>query len=141
VTVLLLIAAGALFWAWRGGRLGAFHQADMVTAILGLVALEMALKGRIAVACALAAGAATSLLWRRVGKQRIMPAKPMPAEVARELLDLPANADEAAIRAAHRRLIARVHPDAGGSPALAARVNAARDTLLARLNPDGRQAS
>ena len=35
------------------------------------------------------------------------------------------------IRDAHRRLIARVHPDAGGSAELAHRVNAARDTLLA----------
>ena len=38
------------------------------------------------------------------------------------------------IRDAHRRLIARVHPDAGGSAELAHRVNAARDTLLAELN-------
>jgi DnaJ homolog subfamily C member 19 len=52
---------------------------------------------------------------------------------ARELLNIPvgANADE--IRAAHRRMIARVHPDAGGSAGLATRVNAARDTLIAEL--------
>ena len=35
------------------------------------------------------------------------------------------------IRDAHRRLIAKVHPDAGGSAELAHRVNAARDALLA----------
>ncbi|HEY0327355.1 MAG TPA: molecular chaperone DnaJ, partial [Allosphingosinicella sp.] len=31
----------------------------------------------------------------------------------------------------HRRLIARVHPDAGGSEELARRINAARDALIA----------
>ena len=36
----------------------------------------------------------------------------------------------AAIRAAHRRLIASVHPDKGGTEALAAQINAARDLLL-----------
>ncbi len=48
------------------------------------------------------------------------------------LLDVPYDASPEMIRAAHRRLIARVHPDAGGSADLSARVNAARDTLLAR---------
>ena len=33
-------------------------------------------------------------------------------------------------RAAHRRLIASVHPDKGGTEALAAQINAARDLLL-----------
>jgi curved DNA-binding protein CbpA len=65
----------------------------------------------------------------------------MPADAARTLLGVAPDADGEAIRAAHRRLIARVHPDAGGSLALAAQVNAARDTLLAELNQDGRQAS
>jgi len=39
-----------------------------------------------------------------------------------------ANADE--IRAAHRRLIQRMHPDVGGSADLAARINRAKDVLL-----------
>lgn len=34
------------------------------------------------------------------------------------------------IRAAHRRMIARAHPDSGGSDYLAAKVNQARDVLL-----------
>lgn len=55
----------------------------------------------------------------------------MPAAEARRLLELPDGADADAIRAAHRRLIARVHPDAGGSAELARRVNAARDVLIA----------
>jgi len=64
--------------------------------------------------------------------QRRRPA--MSAAEARRLLEVPRDADEASIRAAHRRLIQRVHPDAGGSAALAARVNAARDILVSELN-------
>ena len=52
-----------------------------------------------------------------------------PAE-ARALLGVPPGATRDDIAAAHRRLIARVHPDVGGSAALAQRVNAARDLLL-----------
>jgi DnaJ family protein C protein 19 len=58
---------------------------------------------------------------------------PMSVSEARALLDLPANADADAVRAAHRRLIARVHPDAGGTEVLARNVNLARDTLLKDL--------
>ena len=49
---------------------------------------------------------------------------------ARAVLGVDAGADEQAIRAAHRRLVGQVHPDRGGSPDLARRVNAARDLLL-----------
>ena len=49
---------------------------------------------------------------------------------ARAILGVPPQADEGAIRAAHRRLVLGVHPDRGGSAELARRVNAARDLLL-----------
>ena len=49
---------------------------------------------------------------------------------ARQILGVAADADAAAIRAAHRRLVSSVHPDRGGSAELARRVNAARDLLL-----------
>ncbi|MGH6781356.1 MAG: J domain-containing protein [Sphingomonadaceae bacterium] len=49
---------------------------------------------------------------------------------ARLLLDVAPDADAETIRAAHRRIIARVHPDAGGSAELARKINAARDLLL-----------
>lgn len=51
---------------------------------------------------------------------------------ARSVLGVAPGADEAAIQAAWRRLMARNHPDAGGSEGLAARLNAARDRLLRR---------
>ena len=50
---------------------------------------------------------------------------------ALEVLGLEAGADEAAIRAAHKRLLGLVHPDHSGSAWLAKQVQQARDTLLA----------
>ena len=50
---------------------------------------------------------------------------------ALEVLGLETGADEAAIRAAHKRLLALVHPDRSGSAYLARKVEQARDTLLA----------
>lgn len=55
-----------------------------------------------------------------------------PAE-ARALLGLGEEATLAEVRDAHRRLIQKVHPDAGGSAELATRVNMARDALVAEL--------
>ncbi|MEZ5244220.1 MAG: J domain-containing protein [Acidimicrobiales bacterium] len=49
----------------------------------------------------------------------------MEIDEARRILGVDATADEQTLRAAHRRQIRRAHPDAGGSAAAAAGVNAA----------------
>lgn len=52
---------------------------------------------------------------------------------AAKVLGIAPDADPEAILAAHKRLIAKVHPDAGGSAELAARINQARDVLINSL--------
>ena len=55
---------------------------------------------------------------------------------ARKLLAVPDGADRTEILEAHRRLIAMVHPDRGGTNGQVHEANAARDLLLDEL-PDG----
>jgi hypothetical protein len=54
----------------------------------------------------------------------------MSREEARAVLGVTADASEDEIKAAHRRLMRKVHPDQGGSDELASRVNRARAILL-----------
>ena len=83
--------------------------------------------GKVLVALVLAG--LVYLWWRR----EFVRAAPMRPSEARALLGVGEGASSDDIRAAHRRLIAKVHPDAGGSQGLATRVNAARDALLDEL--------
>ncbi|MBM3621823.1 MAG: molecular chaperone DnaJ [Alphaproteobacteria bacterium] len=54
----------------------------------------------------------------------------MSREEARAVLGVTPDASEEEIKAAHRRLMRKVHPDQGGSDELASRVNRARAILL-----------
>ncbi|WP_199088909.1 DnaJ domain-containing protein [Bosea sp. ASV33] len=54
----------------------------------------------------------------------------MAQQEAYDILGLQPGAGEEAIREAHRALMKRIHPDAGGTSGLAARVNQAKDVLL-----------
>ena len=58
------------------------------------------------------------------------PRTDMTREEALAVLGLGEGASDDDIRAAHRRLIQRMHPDVGGSADLAARINRAKDVLL-----------
>lgn len=65
-----------------------------------------------------------------VGKRALSAPSGMGKGEAAKLLGVAADADSEAVLEAHRRLIAKVHPDAGGNAELAARINLARDTML-----------
>ena len=56
---------------------------------------------------------------------------------ARALLGVGKSASYAEVVEAHRRLIARVHPDRGGTSEQVHEANAARDLLLARCKKTG----
>ena len=56
----------------------------------------------------------------------------MPEQEAYQILGLERGAPPEEIRRAHRALMKRLHPDQGGTAERAARVNAARDSLLGR---------
>ena len=149
--MLWLILGAAVLFVFLGG-LRAFERASIqslksllawIAALGGLsLALMLILTGRGGIAL----GALTlfgPLLWeqwkkaqppRRGAAPGARPPPratgPMTRAEAYEVLGLPAGADEAATRTAHRRLMRGAHPDAGGSDWLAARINQARDTLL-----------
>jgi hypothetical protein len=69
--------------------------------------------------------------WRRAQTQSPRgPRTDMTRQEALAILGLQEGATDEEIHAAHRRLIVRMHPDAGGSTELAARINRAKDVLL-----------
>ena len=126
---LILIAAAGIVWLWRSGRLKGFTYEDVAAGLIFLLGLRMFTTGKLVPGAALMAGGLLWAAWRR----RVAPVG-MPLEDARRLLGVGPDATLAEIRNAHRRLIARVHPDIGGSAELAERVNVARDTLVAEMN-------
>ena len=129
--ILILLAAGALLWAYATGRLKNFTYEDGAAAILFLLGLRFLTTGKLLIGAGLMAGA---LLWGAHRRRQLSRPATMPLEDARRLLGVAENATLEDIRTAHRRLIARVHPDIGGSAELAERVNVARDTLVAEMN-------
>lgn len=65
-----------------------------------------------------------------VGRRLLAKPSGMGKGEAAKLLGVATDADNETVLDAHRRLIAKVHPDAGGNAELAARINRARDTML-----------
>lgn len=123
---LLLAAVLLALWAWRTGRLRRADSGDIAALFVVVLGFRWFATGQGILALVCFSGVA---LWAAYRSQQFRRAM-MPVAEARELLGVPDDADQETIRAAHRRLIARVHPDAGGSEELARRVNAAREILL-----------
>lgn len=130
--LIFLLLAGAAWLIWTG-RLARMTGKDFAMLALGIVGIVLASKGRIWFGGAgmLIAGLyAGHRLGIGVPRRPVPPPEPADVEQARAVLGLPPDYDEAAIRDAHRRLMARVHPDVGGTDALAGEINRARDILL-----------
>lgn len=139
---LLLGLAAWLIWT---GRLQRMSMKDGMVLGGALVGAVMAAKGKPLAGAPLLLGAALFFLSQSQQKKKRSAAPPKaPPEApsiarARALLGVPEDANETMIRSAHRRLIASVHPDRGGTEALAAEINAARDLLLAE--PEKKEAA
>ncbi|MEO0383955.1 MAG: DnaJ domain-containing protein [Pseudomonadota bacterium] len=125
------IAGSFVDGPWKGRNLKDCSREDLITA-LGVVSDD---------------GESTRLLeayldrtfaaWRENHNQRTSDRSSsapntggMAEDEAYEILGLETGAEADAIRAAHRRLMANIHPDRGGSTYLAAKVNLAKEVLL-----------
>lgn len=133
--ILIIAVAGWLLWTGRLQRMTAKDGMALGIAIVGAV---MAAKGKPLLGALPLVASTAFFFWRSTSRSpgrkfaKKAPAAIEPSDVvqARALLGLSADSDEQMIRNAHRRLIASVHPDRGGTEALAAQINAARDLLL-----------
>lgn len=128
-------------WLIATGRLQRMTLRDGAALGLALVGATLMTHGAPLVG---GGSLAVATLYGAYRLRRLKPRRPAPAPArapaedaalseARALLGLDASADERAIRAAHRRLIAKNHPDAGGTQALAEKINDARALLLRHL--------
>jgi len=138
-----VLAAGVVM-TLLAARMRSRDAAQMLRWALGLggMALGVLLTVRgLAVAGIPLMGAAIGLMGvamrggKRLGAGQQAPpdsrtSDPMSAREAREILGVSDTASHDEIRQAHRDMMKRVHPDAGGSDALAAKVQQARDVLL-----------
>lgn len=141
VKLLVILAVGLVaYFAWsrsspirRGGwRVGA----GLFSAVLIVVGAVAAIVGKELPGLLLVAGGLALAFIGRVGRGalgRSKPAassEPMSASEARSILGVEPEATTEAIKAAYARLMKRNHPDQGGTPGLASKLNAARDRLL-----------
>lgn len=129
VDLVLLAVAAVLYWAWKTRDPQAMRIGDVIAVVAALIGLKM-LDSHSPLGI-LGLGAGAWWFWFRKGGQlHRRRSDRMTHEEARRLLEVPIDATPQEIRAAHRRLVARVHPDVGGSADLTRQVNAARDVLL-----------
>lgn len=134
--VWLALAAIAVWALVRLGRQtegrGRGHwrvTATLFSAVLIGAAVLLAARGSWVAAAALAGAGVWLTLSSRQRAVAPRTEAMSPAE-ARSLLGVSADAGRQEINAAWKRLMARAHPDQGGTDGLASRLNAARDRLL-----------
>ena len=114
---LALVLIGGALWLLLSGKLARLTGKDGMMLGLAIVGAVMAARGKPLLGGVPLGIAALYALRRLLG------------------VSMTATADD--IRAAHRRLIAKIHPDAGGTQALAEKINDARSILLQHLSDTG----
>ncbi|MDO6413856.1 molecular chaperone DnaJ [Sphingomonas sp. BIUV-7] len=127
--LLLLAAAGIAYWAWKTRDWKTLRFGDVAAVVAALIGMRLFSRGEALPALVAIGGAGWWLWFRKRGGGAAESG--MSTDRARALLDVGRGASAEEIRAAHRRLIQRVHPDVGGSAHLATEINQARDALLA----------
>lgn len=136
-------AAGWLMWRSARGKGDAGGRNLTVLKIVGVlggaVILFAAKLWPLAFMIVIAAAAVAAIeVWRdrQIRAEDLLlrdaaaPRPPMDAAEAASILGVAAGAPADEIRAAHRKLIAQLHPDKGGTDYLASKINDARDLLL-----------
>jgi hypothetical protein len=137
LSLVWLALAAIVVWALarlgrQTGRRGRGHwrvTATLFSAVLIAAAVLLAARGAWLPAAALAGAG----LWLTLSSRQRAPAprsEALTVAEARSLLGVTGAATPAEINAAWKRLMARAHPDHGGTEGLASRLNAARDRLL-----------
>jgi hypothetical protein len=132
-----LVLAGVAVWALvrlgrqtEGPRRGQWRVAATLISAVMLAGGALALSRGAWITGAGLCGAA---LWLTLASRiRVVPprAEGLSDAEARSLLGVPVDATSKDITTAWRRLMARAHPDQGGTEGLAAKLNAAKDRLL-----------
>ena len=130
--LLVVLAVGWLAWLMWQGHIARPKAGQIAALVLALAGGVLAARGQVALGGGMAI---VGLVWlSRKSRKIVAPAVSDARKCeALELLGLARDADRVAVTEAHRRLIARNHPDAGGTEALARAINAARDDLLETL--------
>lgn len=147
--IAIFIILAALYWLGRKWSVPNQRPKMLLIAALLVIAI-LALTGKLSLVMAACGAAITALIrfwplisraeplirrfWQKYENQAdqsvSIPNGAMTREQAFKVLGLAPGASEQEIIQAHRRLIAKVHPDTGGSDFLAAQINLAKKALL-----------
>ena len=99
--------------------------------LMGILAAILALVGRVAQIAQY-----VPLFRKLFGQQSNIPPNQAPTQQAMsrqdaaDILGVDVNASNEEVRAAHKSLMQKIHPDRGGSDALAKQINTAKDILI-----------